>query len=258
MIQQEGYEAFLAYLFQRYVEPRIPLFRRNLHHRLGDEFGWYLEGLNQAMAVINFIERFCSTREDVHKIFTRRALAESAEAVGFGVGATRRWADEAGFLAVIDSHIEEILDGMRMEHFPPEDREALRDLGSREPEQDLAGLVYLKTRKRDLVNRTREALISTQLEQIAQRVSAGAQQLKEEPPSAQSNRPVEAEAPGRRWFKGLGQICQGAALAIADISLAVGALALPVSPETSSWGAIVSTTSGVGLMLGGVGGLRNE
>jgi hypothetical protein len=62
----------------------------------------------------------------------------------------------------------------------------------------------------------------------------------------------------RRWFKGLGQISQGAALSIANIGLAINVFKLPVSPETKTWGAIASVTTGIGTVLNGIGDLRNE
>ena len=62
----------------------------------------------------------------------------------------------------------------------------------------------------------------------------------------------------RRWFKGLGQISQGAALSIANVALALGTLKFPVSPETQTWGAMASVATGIGTVLSGIGDLRNE
>jgi hypothetical protein len=62
----------------------------------------------------------------------------------------------------------------------------------------------------------------------------------------------------RRWFKGLGQIGQGAALSIANVALAVGVIRFPVSPETQTWGALASVATGIGTVLNGVGDLRSE
>ncbi|HEY6250872.1 MAG TPA: hypothetical protein VI685_13005, partial [Candidatus Angelobacter sp.] len=62
----------------------------------------------------------------------------------------------------------------------------------------------------------------------------------------------------RRWFKGLGQIAQGASLSIANVALAVGILKFPVSPETQTWGAVASVATGVATVLSGIGDLRGE
>ena len=40
--------------------------------------------------------------------------------------------------------------------------------------------------------------------------------------------------------------------------MAVGTLDLPVTPETSSYGALVSCTAGLGLIAEGAGELRGE
>jgi hypothetical protein len=70
--------------------------------------------------------------------------------------------------------------------------------------------------------------------------------------------PFETPKKSRRWFKGLGQIAQGAAFSIANVALAMGALQFQVSPETQTWGAIASVTTGIGTVLSGIGDLRNE
>ena len=62
----------------------------------------------------------------------------------------------------------------------------------------------------------------------------------------------------RRWFKGLGQIAQGSALSIANVGLAMGAITIPVATETASWGAIVSSITGVGMVLNGIGEFWGE
>ena len=74
------------------------------------------------------------------------------------------------------------------------------------------------------------------------------------------NSEVREKAPmkSRRWFKGLGQIGQEAALSIANVALAVGVIRFPVSPETQTWGALASVATGIGTVLNGVGDLLNE
>jgi hypothetical protein len=101
----------------------------------------------------------------------------------------------------------------------------------------------------------KEASASKQLDRVVERLSKEQERFKEE--TEAQNREI-SERIGRRWFKALGQICQGAAFSIANIFLAIGLLPFPVSPETTTWGAMVSTTSGVGMILTGMGDLRNE
>ena len=43
-----------------------------------------------------------------------------------------------------------------------------------------------------------------------------------------------------------------------NIGLAFDLLGFPVSAETKTWGSVVSVTTGVGLIMSGVGDLRGE
>ena len=73
-------------------------------------------------------------------------------------------------------------------------------------------------------------------------------------PPAQLSLPTKE----RRWWKGLGQVVQGASIAVADVGMAVGAFKFPVSPETQTYGAVVSVAAGVGTIMNGVGDLWGE
>jgi hypothetical protein len=97
-----------------------------------------------------------------------------------------------------------------------------------------------------------------QLQQAAERLALVQQQFDEFKKSQGKEVSNEAPKKSRRWFKGLGQIGQGAALSIANVALAVGVIAFPVSPETQTWGALASVATGIGTVLNGVGELRNE
>ena len=76
--------------------------------------------------------------------------------------------------------------------------------------------------------------------------------------NSKQDRNGEPPKRSRRWFKGFGQIGQGAALSIANVALAIGAIHFPVSPETQTWGALASVATGIGTVFTGVGELRNE
>ena len=104
----------------------------------------------------------------------------------------------------------------------------------------------------------REVGLRTQLTQIEERLEASAKQFSEFQEAAKKKGDTEPPKKSRRWFKGLGQIAQGAALSIADVALAVGALHFPVSPETQTWGAVASVATGVGTIFSGMGDLRSE
>ena len=101
--------------------------------------------------------------------------------------------------------------------------------------------------------------LTAKLNKYAQRQGGVTRKLKgEKKESKEGRRPAETQKKSRRWFKGLGQIAQGSAFSIANVALAVGALKFPVSPETQTWGAVASVSTGVCTVLSGIGDLRNE
>ena len=76
-------------------------------------------------------------------------------------------------------------------------------------------------------------------------------------PSAREG-PDEAPKKQRRWWKGLGQIVQGAAISGADIGLALGVLHIPIPKGGETYGVVMSVTAGVGTVMNGVGDLWGE
>jgi len=256
-MNEQGYKDFLTYLFNEYIDRRIPrVMRRFYHPEWIHDLRWNRQRLRGSMDVINFIKYHCDSDDDIYKTFRMEGLKATVEGVKYGVRWNNQIASEAGFLSAIEDHFAEILEGMAPEYFPPEELEILQEFGSRNPQIELVGIIYLlKARKTYLVSSTKEASVSKQLDQVVERLSKEQERFKEE--TEVQNREI-SKRPGRRWFKALGQICQGAAFSIANVSLAIGLLPFPVSPETTTWGAMVSTTSGVGMILTGVGDLRNE
>lgn len=256
-MNEQEYKDFLAYLSNEYIERRKHRFLRRFHHyEMEYVFDQQWHSLIASMGVINFIKYHCDSDDDIYKTFRMERLKATVNSVKNGVRINEQIASDAGFLSAIEDHFAEIIDGMVPEYFPPEELEILRELGSRDPKIELVGIIYLlKARKTYLVSSTKEVSVSKQLEWVVERLSKEQERFKEE--TEAQNREI-SERPGRRWFKALGQICQGSALSIANVGLAVGLLPFPVSPETKTWGALLSTTSGVGMILTGVGDLRNE
>lgn len=169
-----------------------------------------------------------------------------------------RYAEEIGFFSAIDSYFLEIVEGMKPEYFPNEDLQILRKLGSQEPESELRAIIYIIKK---YSQKHRDEFIYREIS-IAKRCNEIKNQIDEENKKffwmKNVNNMKNEDRPGKRWFKGLGQILQGAAISIANIGLAAGWLRFPVSPETQTYGAFVSVTTGVGLVLNGVGDLRGE
>ncbi|HEV8523564.1 MAG TPA: hypothetical protein VGQ71_03605, partial [Terriglobales bacterium] len=66
----DEYREFLAFLFERYVRPRIPHLRRRFHHHMMDEWSYHLDQAVSAAQVLRFIEIHCGNDDDVYRTFT--------------------------------------------------------------------------------------------------------------------------------------------------------------------------------------------
>jgi hypothetical protein len=156
--------------------------------------------------------------------------------------------EESGLLEVYDSFYADIVRGMKVEHMPSQEFEVMRQLGSNNPERDLSAMIHItKSRRMYELN---DLQITFRLKDLEEKLALQEKKLRDQ----ENNQPKKS----RRWFKGLGQIAQGSALSIANIALAMGALAIPVGSETAGWGAIVSSITGVGMVLNGVGEFKGE
>jgi len=132
-------------------------------------------------------------------------------------------------------------------------------MGSSDPDMELRGLVYAaKIRSERVQRQFRELSVRQELQNCEKELEQAGKIFSEVSKVKDKEEIEKMPKKSRRWFKGVGQIAQGAALSIADVALAIGALKLPVSPETQSWGAIASVATGIGTVLNGVGDLRNE
>jgi hypothetical protein len=252
------YREFLTYLFERYIRPRLAWVRRHYAHHMEDEFSYHFDRAVPSAWVLRFIERYCRDDGEVYRTFTAERLAEAVYTTRDSVAFSNRIADEGGYLDAFEAHAREIADGLMTIQLPDADKEAFREMGSLNPDIELRSLMYLAKSWIESYDRKLQDIgFRQQLRQIEDRLKKAADEFAT---LEKTKEQTLAEVPkrSRRWFKGLGQIGQGSALSIADMALAIGALHLPVSPETQSWGAIASVTTGIATVLSGVGDLRNE
>jgi hypothetical protein len=255
----DEYREFLTFLFEHYVRPRITRVRRHFNHHMMDEWQYHLDQATRAAQILRFIESYCDDDDDAYRTFTVERLARAVSNTRNSLDFSNRTTEEAGFLDAFEDHMREILAHLQASHLPDAEREVLRDMGSPNPEVELRALVYQARASSDRVEQSaRELPIRKQLEYAAERLKKDEIDFEEMKKEDNEKRPVQAPKRSRRWFKGLGQIAQGSALSIANVALAVGVLHFPVSPETQTWGAVASVSTGIGTVLNGVGDLRNE
>jgi len=253
------YREFLTYLHERYVRPRIARVRHRYHHHFEDELSYNLDQAIRSAQLLRFVEGYCHDDEAIYKTFTLDRLKSTVSETRHSLEFSNRLTDEAGFLDAYDSHAREIADGLAAAHLPDADKEVMREMGSVDPEIELRTLVHLAKRSLERSDRqSSDVGLLLQLRQAAERLKEADTEFEEQLKAKKEQSSAEVPKKTRRWFKGLGQIGQGAALSIANVALAVGTLKLPVSPETQTWGAIASVATGIGTVLNGVGELRNE
>lgn len=262
--QKEGlaltYEAFLAQLMRNYVEPRAHAADRGHWHQGSDEPNRALSRLTDGARVARFaLELPGYDGEALYHTFQPGALANAVRGVRTGMSTSRMLAEESGILQVVEDYFPEIVAGLTPKALPKEDARVLDRLGSRDPSGELAALIYLlKARSSQLAASMREVSLRAQIENLENRLEEMAARLESQ--DEEDQKPKRGERPGkpgRRWWKGLGQIAQGSGLTLVNIALLVGALP-GLSVDEKTYGALASAATGLGTVLVGIGDLRGE
>jgi len=252
------YRRLLEFLYERHVRPHAPRMRDRFSHHMHDELSYHLWQAIRGTRVIRFIETHCDSPEEVRQLFTLEGLRQAHYDVHNAAAFAERIMTDGGFLNAYEAGSVEILRGLRAEYLPAIDKDVLREIGTTDADMELHVLVQnAKGVLQSTGPNSRERSVSQQLKEVYVRTEDAAKEIDRQ---VELGKAEKAEPPkkSRRWYKGLGQIGQGAALTIANAGLAFGAIHIPVSPETQTWGALVSVVTGIGTILNGVGDLRNE
>lgn len=269
----DDYEAYVKYLYERDVAPHLFRGRLRRHHPFEwyEEFEYPLERLAQANASL----RLLSITSDEYETFRPKALAGVIRDASLGVGTNARALQDLGFAETIDSEYLTLARGMRPDHLPAEELEMLRRFGFPEVAENLAGILWVvrehattaPSRNRDLLPTGEMRIVEQVLDQAAKdhdRIGEIEDELvalrrsqEQPPPEAVQRLADEARSrkKPRRWWKGLGQIVQGAGISLSDVAVVVGLGSAGVTP---AWAALVSVTVGVGTIMEGIGDLRGE
>lgn len=254
-MNEDEYQAFLEHLFDTYIRDRLHRLDRYFDHpKMGHRWNYEHERLRRAMHIIRYIQAHCDSTDDIYSTFRDDRLRRTVDEVRDGVRFNTRLAEESGFLDAIDAYYTEIVEGMNIDCFPESEFDILRELGSENPKREIQANVHILKSRQSKSRSCDQMSVSSQLSHAEETLSSAEKEMK----TSDDNDVKEKPKKSRRWFKGLGQIAQGAVLSLADIGLAAGALGFPVSPETKTWGTLVSSTTGVGMILTGVGELRGE
>ena len=259
IMTEDEYIEFLTYLFDEYVRERLPSaeYYFDKYCFEGRSAGYTHRRLQKAVLMSKYIYTTCDEDEEILRTFTKKVLHGHIEEVMRSCNQNTRLLERIGILDCLQSHYREIVNGMNVSHFPDLDTKILAELGSRDPALDLKGIIYSNRAKAQQGGESANMCdidVKRRLKRVEEMVESALGIYQDD----KNKLPSETPKKPRRWFKGLGNIGQGTALSLGNIGLAIGAFGFPVSPETQTWGAIVSATTGVGMIMNGVGELRNE
>ena len=254
-MDDKEYRAFLTSVYERYVRPRQFQLRRRFRHKLDDEWLYYLDRAERAARLARFIEQESDVDEHIYRTFTSEHILQTIQDTSNSLQFANKVIDRGGYYDAIDAFGPEIIANLKPKHLPSFDDEVLRGSGS--PDADIERRVLVRLAKARLereLGQKNEAPFAMRIDRAIGQLSDARSEVEK----SGDETPLGAPTKSRKWFKGLGQIGQGAALSIANVAAAIGALHLPVSVETRTWGSIVSVVTGVGTIMNGIGDLRGE
>jgi hypothetical protein len=266
---ESGYEAYVKYLYDRDVVPAASQHEKHHFHR-EEEFDYPLGQLARASATLKLV----TAAPDLYRTFRAEALSDLLRQVAWGVERNDRVLDRLGFTDILDSEYLILAKGMRLEHLPPGEAELLRSLGFPDAADSLPGLIYLVREHAETFASRNRVLPDAETRNLRERLEKAAQdharlgEIEEEiaalkhgneessaEPIRRLGEEAESKKRPRRWWKGIGQIVQGAGISLGDAAVACGLGAAGVAP---AWTALVSVTLGVGTIMSGIGDLHNE
>ena len=237
-MEDSEYTKFMQYVFEKYVEPRLSPVGSMLKDPLYN-YDWDREWikLRDACRLLRCLSLNCKETEEIYETFRPERLDRLKK----DVTSSCQWhfglAERSGFLEALDAHLDQIVEGLKPEHLPEEEKKILKELGSFNPELDLSGMAQVaKTMLQQPVMPPTAPLkgFSDGLTQLD--ISLNIDTSKKEKRS-------------RRWWKGLGGIATGIGVSIANIGIA---------STTQAWAALSSAAVGFGTVMQGIGELSGE
>ena len=253
----DEYKSFLQYIFHEYIEKRLHRLGKYFDHpKMFHHWDYEWQRLKKGIQLLKYIQDVCNDEDEIYDTFRLDGLRRAIDSVEDGVRWHNRLANEAGFFDAWESHYEEIIEGVQVKLMPESEFELMKELGFSDPKVDLEGIMYVVKKRTVISRKYRDNVrVTSQIKNVEEDLSSAKKNFEEAEDNDNKQKPPKKN---RRWFKSIAQIGQGAALSIGDIALAVGGLKLPVDDATKTWGALVSTTTGAGMILNGIGEWRGE
>ena len=254
----DSYEAFLRYLFEERVDPRLcnvhdSSRRRRLQRE--DEFAWALGELRDAHRLLTFIGRSGLTEAEIYETFRAPALATVIRRARSGLREHNRAGRMSGVSEVMDEHFVDLAAGMEVEHLPDNEAGVLHGLGFPEVGDHLEAITFeVRTFAQRHDREIQERGVSRQLDEAVERMDhVGNEHAAMEQIDATKPTPPRRS---RKWWTGLGKIVAGAGTSLINIGLGAG-LIPGLAPDARA-AMLSSATLGIGAALEGVGAIRGE
>jgi hypothetical protein len=234
------------------IKPKLRKIHRKYHpFEWFENFPFRDRGIYKASRTIKFIDENFDDEDDLTNVFNKEYLDNTLDNLRRGVVHNNRLVVKTGISDVVEEFWDEIVDGMEISDIPEADFEALREAGSYDPKSEIhVSMVRIKKRKKSIRCNSKESSLRYSLEKSESIIERKKEVLKE----CNSNNPPTK----RKILKGLGGICRGAILTGVDIGLLAGFWPVPLSPDTTTVGAVASITTGIGDIMIAVGELRGE
>lgn len=260
----------VEYLATEYLRYDFERRGRRRHHPLDDGFYEFYESLHRLRRANEVLEFLAKSGRDPYG--TIQDLGDVLSDAEQGLRYAKQTLDDTGFLDLLDEHLDTVMRGVEADELPDDEAAVLESLGFHQLAQVVRAEVDLtiaewnagSAKGHDVAREFRQAPVSRSFDTAIERVSVYRSEyqayVRESADGGGADQTPERSEPrkGRRWWKGLGQIVEGAALSVANAGMAVGAFKFPVSPEVQTYGAVVSVAGGVGKVMNGIGDLWGE
>lgn len=234
------------------IGPKLQKIIRRYHpFERFENFPFGNRGIYKASWTIKFINENFDDEDDLTKAFNIEYLDNTLDNIKWSVEYSNRLVLKTGVSDVVEEFWDEIVDGMDISDIPDIDFEALREAGSINPKSEIhISMVRTKKWKKSIRYNSKESSIQYSLKKSEAIIEKKKEVLKE---CNSKNPPTK-----RKIIKGLGGICRGTILTSVDIGLLAGIWPVPLSPDTTTVGAVASIATGIGDIIIAVGELRGE
>jgi hypothetical protein len=237
-----------------YYQSIEPKFRRSMKHfhpfELFERYPYDIHKIIKALRVIRFINENFDDNDDLTTAFTKEYLVDIFENLDDGLSFNNRLILDTEVVAVIEEFFDEISSLMEVDDLPEQDFEALRQSGSRDPKTEMQlSIIKTKHKREILIKKNKDRSLTYRIKESKEVVKQKQADIKE----SNSNQP-----PTRKIFKGISSIARGALLTTVDATLIAGMWTVALPVETTTVGAVVSITTGIGDIFNGIGEIRGE